>query len=115
MSKKKETSKPETKNINKQIDLLKEVKKKIIEQLNAIYNEQNNAWYEYEEQQKLIKYIKDVTAKINELKNVKKKKRKEKEVKKNKNPDEKKLEIPNLYAINKNQKSKMLKFEIVKK
>ena len=70
---KKENKKPEIDRINKIIDSLKEDKKKINEEIRQVYKEWNDKWYEYNEQQKLIQYIKDAQAKIKGLKKREKK------------------------------------------
>ncbi len=73
---KKETKKPEIDRINKIIDSLKEDKRKINEEIRTVYAEWDKAWYDYNEQQYLIKYIKDAQAKIKSLQKKQKKKRK---------------------------------------
>ena len=70
---KKENKKPEIDRINKIIQLLKEDKRKINEEIRQVYKEWNDKWYEYNEQQKLIQYIKDAQAKIKGLKKREKK------------------------------------------
>lgn len=59
--------------MKKIIDSLKDDKRKINQQIREIYEEWNNQWYEYNQQQSLIKYIKDAHARIKGLKKRKKK------------------------------------------
>ena len=59
-----EKSGPEINNINNLIEKLKKEKTENSEKIRQINNEWNQAWYEYNEQQKLIQYIKEATAKI---------------------------------------------------
>ena len=73
----KNVKKPEIENMNKIIEKLREDKKQISQQIREINNEWNNQWYEYNEQQNLIKYIKDAQSKIKALKKREKKKQKE--------------------------------------
>ena len=98
--------------INKEIDLLKTEKKKIKEQINTIYDEQNRACYEYEEQQKLIYYIKKATAKINGMikREEKNNKYKKNEAKIYKNYEDGKIE--NNQIFHDKPKSKINKVEI---
>ena len=95
MISKKETKKPEIDRINKIIDSLKEDKRKINEEIRTVYAEWDKAWYDYNEQQYLIKYIKDAQAKIKSLqKKQKKKEKEEKQAEKKDNPDkDKSLQI----------------------
>lgn len=80
-----EKSGPEINNINNLIEKLKKEKAENSEKIRQINNEWNQAWYEYNEQQKLIQYIKEANAKIKNLeKRDKKKKKKEKKEKKGK-------------------------------
>ena len=74
---KKETKQPEIDRINKIIESLKEDKKKINEEIRAIYAEWDKVWYDYNEQQYLIDYIKKAQAKIKNLQKKQKKREKE--------------------------------------
>ena len=64
---KEEKSKPEINQINELINKLKQEKAENSAKIREINNEWNQAWYEYNEQQKLIKYIKDANTKIKNL------------------------------------------------
>ena len=99
----KDVVKPEIENMKKIIDSLKEDKRKISEQIRQINDEWNNQWYEYEEQQKLIKYIKDATARIKGLKKKERKKLKESEEKKDEKGG-KGLEVTTLKKTDKDLK-----------
>ena len=70
-----EKSGPEINNINNLIEKLKKEKAENSEKIRQINNEWNQAWYEYNEQQKLIQYIKEATAKIKNLEKRDKKKK----------------------------------------
>ena len=94
--------KPEIENMKKIIDSLKADKRQISQQIRELNEEWDNQWYEYNEQQNLIKYIKDAHARIKGLKKREKKKQKEGEEKRKKK-EKKDLKLPQL----KNQKKKL--------
>ena len=81
---KKEVKNPEIERLNILINSLKQDKQEISKQIKEIYKEWDNQWYEYNEQQKLIKYIKDAKAKI---KNLKKRKKNEEDEEGNNNEE----------------------------
>ena len=72
LQKKKTIKKPEIERLNQIIDSLKKDKQAISKEIKDVYAEWDNQWYEYNEQQKLIKYIKDAKDKIKGLKKRKK-------------------------------------------
>ena len=72
----KEETNPVIRQLKLQINILKEEKAKIKEELDAFIVDQTNKWKEYNEQQSLIDYINRAKKKIKDLKMIEKKKEK---------------------------------------
>jgi uncharacterized coiled-coil DUF342 family protein len=104
----KEIKKPEIERINKIIDSLKEDKRKINDEISQIYSDWNNQWYEYNEQQKLIQYIKDAQAKIKGLKKREKNKKKEGEQANEKEKNDKNQDTLQIITYKQDEKGKKL-------
>ena len=84
---KKYVKKPEIERLNLIIDSLKKDKEEISKEIKALYTEWDNQWYEYNEQQKLIKYIKEANNKIKKLEKLEKQRKKENEEGESNNKD----------------------------
>ena len=86
LKEKKEETKPEINQINDLIEKLKKEKAEISQKIRDINYEWNQKWYEYNEQQKLIQYIKEANARIKGLKKREKKENKKSEKEKTLDP-----------------------------
>ena len=103
---KKQQSEPEINNILSIINSLKQNKKEINAEIGEVYKEWDDKWYEYEEQQELINYIKKCQAKLKNLE-----KREKKRLEEKKEQDAKDMNLKEIKAVVGKKTEKELKLQ----